>query len=104
MDATPNTANVLIGAVFSQDNSIPICTEPSGWTEGSETDLGGNGLESCFVNGGYTTNPIVWGSNPGGGSQSGYGVVELQATLPVGHPTIKRFGGVPFASMNRGVW
>ena len=104
MDAAPNTANVLIGAVFSQDGTLPICTEPSSWTEGAETDLGGNGMESCFVNGGYTTNPIVWGSNPGGGAQNGYGVIELQATLPAGQPTVKRFGGVPFQSMNRGVW
>lgn len=85
MDATPNTANVLIGAVFSQDSTLPICTEPSGWTEGAETDLGANGMESCFVNGGFTTNPIVWQTNPGGGAQNGYGVVELRpdpVTIP----------------------
>lgn len=80
MTSTPSTSNVLLGVVYSQDSALPICTEPSGWTEGAETDLGNNGLESCFVNGGYTTNPIAWQTNPGGGANNGYGIVEIQAT------------------------
>jgi hypothetical protein len=30
--------------------------------------------------------------------------LDLQEAAVAGHPAIKRFGGIPFAALNRGVW
>lgn len=102
--AAPLTSNPIILAACCNDNT-PGLTEPTGFSVASQPVLSTpqHCLCTCFVDSGITATAPTWTGTFGGSSQAlGF---ELDSSVPgAGHPTIKRFGGVPFASMNRGVW
>jgi hypothetical protein len=71
----------------------------------------GNGGAGGGGNGSAAGTGVAGTANTGGGGgggatggAGGSGVIILSFTAGTGHPVIKRFGGVPFASRNSGVW
>lgn len=102
-DAAPDSGNPVLAFVSNNSSTSPVVVHPSGWTELDEQVVvtPDGGCEYASIDSGAPTT-VTWGGTITGGWQGI--VIELQPTVPVGHPTIKRFGGVPFASMNRGVW
>lgn len=89
-------------------------TAPSGPSDG--TSLGTNAIGSAGTNStdytvtsSDTTTPYryVWMKIAGSNAGADAYCCELSIYREIatgGHPTVKRFGGVPFASPNRGVW
>lgn len=65
LPAAALTGNCLLAAEFTGEN-VAI-TEPSGWTEGADTGTGTpvSRAESAYINSGFTSDTITWGSTPG---------------------------------------
>lgn len=102
--AAPLTSNPIILATGSSDNT-PGLTEPAGFSVASQPVLSTpqHCFCTCFVNSGVTAVKSTWTGTFGGSSQAL--AFELDSSVPsAGQPKIKRLGGIPFASMNRGVW
>jgi len=71
---------------------------------------GGNGLSNVYSAGwtawsrGLTPNEIRNLYDCGAAMFRHRAPLSYKPTIVTGHPTIKRFGGVPYAAVNRGVW
>ena len=78
-----NTSSAGVAFLFSLVNP-PAVTEPSGWTESSDTGhtLPTEGIETAFINGGETGTTITWGSNSAEAWRAI--VVEILDNSPVG--------------------
>lgn len=102
-NTAPEAANPVLAFVANASNTSPVVVHPSGWTERDEQVMStpNSGCEYASLDSAGPTT-VTWGGTITGG-WSGI-ILELQPTVPAGQPTVKRFGGVPFASRNRGVW
>lgn len=80
LSAAALTGNCLLGAEFTGENVV--VTEPSGWTEGSNTGTGTpvSRAESAYINSGFTSDTITWGSTPGAAGATT--VIEFDTTVP----------------------
>lgn len=77
--AACDTSNPTIGVVGSSTNPVTV-TEPSGWTERSDTGVGtpAQGIETVSRDSGFTGTTITWGSTTAGAS--GTVIVELDTS------------------------
>jgi hypothetical protein len=89
----PRSENPLFGAVANGNITLPIVTQPTGWTEDFEGNFAtpAAGLETCHIDSGETRNGIPWGSTCADAGK--VAVVELDSSS-YGLP--KKFNPVPF--------
>jgi len=94
----PLTGNTILGAVHSATATAPTVIEPSGWTEGADDKhlTPDHGLESCFINSGFTTKTVTWGGTVVAVHCNI--VVELDTTVPDGAREFRALATVPVTS------
>lgn len=95
---------VAVGCAVTGDGTA--WTWSAGLTEDSdqfpESQIAVSSGSGAF---GSAQTPLTVTATCGTGSRSALGVVSFDcAVIAGGQPTVKRLGGVPFASPNRGVW
>jgi len=100
---TPTQDNCLIvaAACYGAGSTYSI---DDGFTEAGEIAHGGVYV-GCMM--GYKIQTTAASANPTFGPSDAYGdatAIAAFRAVASGHPAIKRFGGVPFAAVNRGVW
>jgi hypothetical protein len=90
------TGNPILGCVGNSTSPAGM-TAPTGWTEPAGGDLGYStpttGGEVVSRDSGFTSTNVTWGS--ASASNCGAIVAELDASVPSGQPTHRRWGGVP---------
>lgn len=98
------TGNPTIAAVIN--NSNPANLNLTSWTEPAGADTGyaspTTGLQSCFRDSGFTGTDMTYD----GTSASAFGSLAIEfdtSAAASGHPTIRRWGGVPHMGGRRGL-
>lgn len=99
-----DTNNPIILAVMGEDNP-PALTPPTGFTEADDTGWATptTGIEVCWDDAGNTATSYAWSA----GALTDHNEIAIEldtSAAPAGHPMHKRFGGVPHALRNPGVW
>lgn len=95
------TGNPTIVAVMNASN--PAALNLTSWTEGSDTGYTTppTGLQSCFRDSGFTGTALTYD----GPSATAFGSIAIEfdtSVLAAGHPTMRRWGGIPHMGARKG--